>query len=344
MFGILDGHGKYGKEISELISILYPSYLFYLLLDDNCEERKMDINKSILKLIKIQETPKDIKDMFILTYFFNKLEIDFTSNPFITGDQKLLFNQIKESLYYSQNELKNRYQIDTKNSGSTLCSLIILGNILYVINIGDSRAILGTYFSRINKWKTTQLSIDHKPNNPSENRRIIYHNGRVDRFKNQFGEEYGVYRVFGKDDYSYPALAVSRTIGDSDAKRWGVTYEPEIFKYELKDKDKIIILGTDGLWEILSNEEAIEIVGDCFIKEKKCEEAAEILVDKARKKFIDINKENIELKRKKNVLNKEEKEQENKFKRKRTINIDQDKEIYTYIDDITCIVIYLHIK
>ena len=344
IFGILDGHGKYGKEISQLISILYPSYFFYLLLDDNCEERQIDINKTILKLIKIQETPGDVKDMFILRYFFNKLEIDFTTNPFITGNQKILFSQIKESLYYSQNELKNRYHIEIKNSGSTLCSLIFLGHILYVINIGDSRAILGTYFSRVNKWKVKQLTIDHKPNNPNESRRIIYYNGRVDRYKNQFGEEYGVYRVFGKDDFSYPALAVSRAIGDSDATRWGVTYEPEIFKYELKDNDKIIILGTDGLWEILSNEEAIEIVGDCFNNNIKCEEAAEILVDKARKKFIDINKKKRELKMKNNLINKEEKEHESKVKKKKANRTDKDKEIKTFIDDITCIVIYLDIK
>ena len=344
--GVLDGHGKHGKEISQYISILYPSYIFYLLLDDDCNERKMDITKTILKLIKIQESPGDIKDMFILRYFFNKFEIDFSTNPFITGNQKILFNKIYESIYYTQNELKHRYHIEIKNSGSTLCSAIIIGNILYIINIGDSRAILGTYFSRLNKWKTTQLSIDHKPNNPNESKRIISYNGRIDKYKNEFGEEYGPFRVFGKDDYSYPGLSLSRTIGDMDAKKWGVIYEPEFFKYELKEKDKIIILATDGLWEILSNEEVVEIVGECFNKDINCEEAAKILVDKARKKFINNYKEKNELQKKnKNEKENENKENsENKNKKRKNIKAEQKKEIKAIIDDITCIVIYLDIK
>ena len=340
IFGVLDGHGKNGKEISQLISTLYPSYLFYLLLDDNCNERKIDINKTILKLIKIQESPGEIKDMFILRYFFNKFEIDFSTNPFINGNQKILFNQIHEALYYSHNELKHRYNLEIKNSGSTLCSAMIQGNIIYIVNVGDSRAILGTYFSRINRWKTTQLSVDHKPNNPNENKRIISYNGRVDRYKNEFGEEYGVYRVFGKDDLSYPALSISRTIGDSDAKKWGVTFEPELFRYELKENDKIVIIATDGLWQILSNTEAIEIVGECLNNNINCEEAAEMLVDKARKKFINNNKAINEIKKKK--ISKKEETDEYKSKRKK-IN-KTDNEINQFIDDITCIVIYLDIK
>lgn len=68
-FGVSDGHGKYGKEIAKNINILFPSYLFYLLVDDNLSERQLDINKQIIKLVKLQEPPLNIKHMFILTYF-----------------------------------------------------------------------------------------------------------------------------------------------------------------------------------------------------------------------------------------------------------------------------------
>ena len=259
IFSVLDGHGKNGKEISEFVSILYPSYLFYLLLDDNLCEKKIDINKTILKLMKIQESPDNIKDMFILRYIMHKFEIDFSYVPFISGNKNLLFRQIHEALSYSHKDLKKRYDVDIKNSGTTICSTFILGNILYIVNVGDSRAVLGTYFRKVNIWKAKQLSVDHKPNDPKESKRILLYNGRVDKLKNEYGEEYGPYRVFEKENDSiYPGLALSRTIGDDEAKKLGVVLEPDLFKYELKENDKVIIIGTDGLWDILSNEEAIQ--------------------------------------------------------------------------------------
>ena len=336
IFGVADGHGKYGQEISQLISILFPSYFFYILLDDNLNARKMDITKIILKLIKMQEPPKEIKDMFILRYFFNKFEIDFSTIPFINGNRQFLFKTLHETINYCHKELKNRYHIDIKISGTTLCSAMVLGHILYIINVGDSRIILGTYYNRVNKWKITQLSTDHKPNNPNESKRIISHNGRIDRYKNEFGEEYGPYRVFGKDDLNSPGLSISRTVGDEDAKKLGVTYEPELFKYELKYGDKVIIIATDGLWELISNEEAIEIVGECINNNKKSEEAAEILVDKAKQKFINTYKEK-NIKMKNNDITKDEND---KSKKKKIV---KDKTKIS-LDDITCIIIYLDVN
>ena len=339
LFGVCDGHGQNGKEVSNLVSILFPSYLFYILLDDNLIERKLDINNKILKLMKIQESPDEIKNMFLFRYFFNKFEIDFSYIPIITGNQNILFNQIHESLYYSHNELKKRYNIEIENSGTTLCSGFIYGNILYIINVGDSRAVLGTYFNRSNKWKTTQLSVDHKPTSPNENKRIISYNGRVERLKNEFGEEYGVYRVVGREsDSSYPGLSISRSIGDDDAKKLGVVYEPDVFKYELKESDKLLIIGSDGLWEHLSNEEVINIVGNCYTNDIKCEEATNILIEKIQQKIKEKNKN--KNKKDNKILSSNNKKSNKESKEKNEIN----EEIKKNIDNITCIVIYLDVK
>ena len=341
-FGVLDGHGKNGKEISKYTSILFPSYLFYLLLDDNLSERKLDINKEIIKLIKIQESPLNIKQMFILTYFFNKFSIDFSTIPLLSNNQQKLNHIILESIDYSQNALSSKYDIDISLSGTTLCSALILGNILYLINIGDSRAILGTYNSRINKWKTTQLTVDHKPNHPNESRRIIFYNGRIERHKNEFGDEVGPYRVYGKDsDSNSQGLTMSRSIGDLESKKYGVIYDPEIFKYELKENDKVIVIASDGLWDQLKNEEVMEIIGECLNKDLKAKEASEILVEKARKKFVDVNC------RKNKKFNYENVSSENYFYFRNDNNkeINSDKISYknSHIDDITCIVVFLEV-
>ena len=283
---------------------------------------------------------KYIKDMFILRYIMHKFEIDFSYVPFISGNKNLLLHQIHEALSYSHKDLKKRYDVDIKSSGTTLCSAFILGSILYIVNVGDSRAVLGTYFSKVNIWKTKQLSVDHKPKNPKESKRILLHNGRIDKLKNEYGEDYGPYRVFEKEsDSVYPGLATSRTIGDDDAKKLGVVFEPDLFKYELKEKDKVIIIGTDGLWDILSNEEAIQIVGECMDNNKKCQEAAKILVDYATKKVY--KKYNIIIKDSESNSDAEDNQNNKEFMSKNHFNND---EIMKIIDDMTCIVIYLDIK
>ena len=338
-FGVLDGHGKNGKEISKNIGTLFPSYLFYLLLDDNLSFRKMDINKQIYKLIKLEEPPINIKQMFILTYFFNKFELDFNLIPFISKNQPVFNHLILESIYYSQEALKSTFDLDISASGTTLCSGFILGNVLYLINIGDSRAILGTYYSLINKWKTKQLTVDHRPNNPNENRRIISYNGRIDRAKNEFGDEVGPYRIYGREnDANGQGLTMSRSIGDMDSKKYGVIYDPEIFRYELRPNDKVVVVGTDGLWEQLTNEEVIEIVNECLNKDLKAKETAEIIIERARKNFNDENYTSY------TKQDKNDSFEGNYFlKGKREKKVKKNKKI-THIDDITCFVIFLDIK
>ena len=133
---------------------------------------------------------------------------------------------------------------------------------------------------------------------------------------------------------------MSRSIGDMDSKKYGVIYDPEIFRYELKQNDKVVVVGTDGLWEQLTNEEVIEIVNECLNKDLKAKETAEIIIGRARKNFKDENEnESNFTKRSKNdsyegnyFLKSKREKKENKHKK------------ITHIDDITCFVIFLDIK
>ena len=93
---------------------------------------------------------------------------------------------------------------------------------------------------------------------PEEKARIIKAGGLVEQLKDSLGERAGPFRVFkpGKD---YPGLAMSRSIGDSIAKKLGVIAEPGILEYNLNEGVKFIVLGSDGIWEFLSNEEVKDI-------------------------------------------------------------------------------------
>lgn len=350
LFGICDGHGKLGEEISKTVSFLFPAFIYYLLIEDNLNKKKQDINEMIINLFKLEESPKEIKDIFLLRYICDKFKINYNLFPFISGNMNILSHLLYESCYYIQKELTQRYNYDIDYSGTTLCSSFLLGKTLYVSNIGDSRIILGNYNSNLNKWNCKQLSFDHIPTAPEEIKRIMSMNGKVKRIRNELGEEIGPFRVFDKEkDSILPGISMSRSIGDSVAKNLGVIFKPEIFKYDLKRNDKFLIIGSDGFWIYISNEEAIDIIGKYYEDGMKAEESSIKIVEIARDKWIEENKKNPSLfnynNRFKNNENNDKKSKKSSFADYNIIqNYESQKEKTFYYDDITCMIIYLDIK
>ena len=327
-FGIFDGHGKNGYLLSKKLCVLFPAYLLYIIIDDNLLYNKKDLNIETQKLCKVSEPSSDIKDIFILRYFFNKFEIDFDYISFLSNNFSHFFNQIYEAIHYSHNDLKERYKIDISSSGATLCSCFLYKNILYVINLGDSKAIKFAYNSKKNNWSYNQLSFEHKCNNPEEYKRITAKNAKIDKLKNEFGEEYGEdFRIFKEDsDNLHPGLTMSRTIGDEDAKKLGVIYKPDLYKYELISDDRIIIIGSERFWKNFSNDDVMNIVSKCYENGDSCKKATELIVDIAKNKETEIYEKN-------RKLNKENDEKEINFRRKKKL-----------FDDITCVIVYLNVK
>jgi len=125
------------------------------------------------------------------------------------------------------------------------------------------------------------LTKDHKPDDDAERNRILKHKGRVDRLVDETGEQIGPFRIWLK--YAWvPGLAMSRALGDTLAHRVGVTSEPDTYSHELTKSDQYLILATDGVWEFISQDEAISIVSSC----KSPEEACEKLVADAHERWM----------------------------------------------------------
>jgi len=111
----------------------------------------------------------------------------------------------------------------------------------------------------VNYSGSTVISRDHKPSEPEEKERILSSGGRVEAFKNEDNEDVGPLRVWLKDE-DVPGLAMSRSIGDIVSAKVGVISSPEISLYKISKNDKFLILASDGLWEFVSNEQAVQIV------------------------------------------------------------------------------------
>ncbi|XP_021294274.1 protein phosphatase 2C 16-like [Herrania umbratica] len=121
--------------------------------------------------------------------------------------------------------------------GSTAVVALVCSSHIVVANCGDSRAVL------CRGKEAMALSIDHKPNRDDEYARIEASGGKVIQWKG--------HRVFG-------VLAMSRSIGDRYLKPW-IIPEPEVMFIPRAREDECLILASDGLWDVISNEEACEV-------------------------------------------------------------------------------------
>ncbi|PKA58405.1 putative protein phosphatase 2C 34 [Apostasia shenzhenica] len=151
-------------------------------------------------------------------------------------------------------ELEGNPRLDSFNSGTTALSIILQGELMVIANIGDSRAVLATTDAD-RRLVPIQLSVDSKPNLPEEAERISRCNGRVFCLR----DEPGVHRVWLPDEET-PGLAMSRAFGDYSLKDFGIISVPEVSQWLITDRDHFVVLATDGVWDVISNKEAVEIV------------------------------------------------------------------------------------
>ncbi|PRQ38122.1 putative protein-serine/threonine phosphatase [Rosa chinensis] len=151
-------------------------------------------------------------------------------------------------------ELKLHPRIDCYCSGTTAVTLVKQGQDLVIANIGDSRAVLGTR-DEGGSLVAVQLTVDLKPNLPREAERITLCKGRVFALHN----EPDVTRVWLPNSNS-PGLAMARAFGDFCLKDYGLISVPDVSYRRLTEKDEFVVLATDGIWDVLSNKEVVDIV------------------------------------------------------------------------------------
>ncbi|XP_050223613.1 probable protein phosphatase 2C 34 [Mercurialis annua] len=151
-------------------------------------------------------------------------------------------------------ELEQLRKIDTFHSGTTALTIVRQGEVMYIANVGDSRAVLATT-SDDGNLVAVQLTIDFKPNLPQEAERIVQCNGRVFCLN----DEPGVHRIWLPEQES-PGLAMSRAFGDYCVKDYGLISVPEVTQRHITSSDQFVVLATDGVWDVISNQEAVQIV------------------------------------------------------------------------------------
>ena len=227
IFGVLDGHGDFGHYASQFVTRYMINHIKNHPLLKKCGEAQEIYQKLILNGYKI------------IANLFTDADIEIQKEKF-----------------------------DCKNSGTTCVIVIQLEDKIICANTGDSRAILiydNNYNTNLTNTKIYPLSYDCKPDLPNERKRIYECGGTVERALDENDEEGGPYRVWALGE-DYPGLAMSRSIGDMDAKKIGVIPNPQIVEYSINNNSKYMLICSDGVWEFISNEDAMKIGNKFYLR------------------------------------------------------------------------------
>ncbi|KAL7092770.1 hypothetical protein ACP275_11G003200 [Erythranthe tilingii] len=206
---------------------------------------------------------------YISDHMFNHLLRLAQENGMMSED--ILRNATSETENGFLTLVRRAYTIRPTIAAVGSCCLVgvIWKGTLYIANLGDSRAVMG-YLDRSNKIVAEQLTRDHnacmdevrkelKTLHPEDSQILVM--------------KQGVWRVKG-------IIQVSRSIGDAYLKRPEFALDPSfprfhlteplrrpvlradpaIFTRNLQTNDKFVIFASDGLWEHLTNQEAVQLV------------------------------------------------------------------------------------
>ena len=147
------------------------------------------------------------------------------------------------------------------SGGTTAITAFIKGDRMYVANAGDARAVLNR------DGRALRLSHDHKADDEEEKRRIEIGGGKV--------------TPATADDVARvnDSLAIARALGDSREDPL-IIPDPYIREEKLAPGDNFLILACDGVWDVISDQEAVDLIKN----EPDIQKAAEILKNRALEK------------------------------------------------------------
>ncbi|XP_038992461.1 probable protein phosphatase 2C 52 [Hibiscus syriacus] len=256
--GVFDGHGPHGHLVARKVRDALPLKLLSSL--HSCRSRQKGSGQTCFK--GSSEKKSDGGD----------------SEKEVSAEERLssLWREAFMKSYKAMDkELRSHSNLDCFCSGSTAVSIVKQGSDLFMGYIGDSRAVMGSKDSN-DSMVAIQLTVDLKPDLPREAERIKKCKGRVFALQ----DEPEVCRVWLPFDDA-PGLAMARAFGDFCLKEYGVISVPEFSHLILTERDQFIVLASDGVWDVLSNEEVVEIVSSAPSRSS----AARILVDSAAREW-----------------------------------------------------------
>ena len=234
VFGVFDGHG--GKEISQFVSNHFTEEL---IKNKNLEtDLSQALKETFIKMDEIMTTPESIEEIKKYARLSKEAD-DLQSKNEPANSQMAFISQLIGPKDPESNDIYMR-------TGCTACVMSIdeTNKKLYFANAGDSRVVM------CKNGVAYPQSEDHKPEMESEKNRIYKADGWISEG-----------RVKGN-------LNLTRGFGDLEYKQnknlkpeeQMITANPDIKVVDYNKDIEFIIIGCDGIWDCLKNQEASDVV------------------------------------------------------------------------------------
>jgi len=180
----------------------------------------------------------------------------------LLDNQDYVRTAIVESFRKTERELIQLQTDKNREDGSVCISVLIVGNTLWIANLGDSKAVLSRLKDptkpdkdKDSKVLCIRLSTDHQPVLSAEKTRI---------------EKTGAMVIEGRVN---GLLAVSRSFGDPKFKKLGVVAQPDISKVTLTTDCQFMVLACDGIWSVFAPAELVTFTAKAIDEQWEAEKA-----------------------------------------------------------------------
>lgn len=158
------------------------------------------------------------------------------------------------------------------------------GTDILCANVGDTRCVVG-YKDSLGRIKTTELTTAHVARQAAEKARLELAKKVVKPATDSNGNTIGPDRVWVSGTSAWPGLSLSRSIGDTIAHdSAAVLSEPSVYRHRVSpEDDQYLILGSRGLFDLVSPIEAVSMTAS----QPSSKDACEYLLREAVKRWYD---------------------------------------------------------
>eukprot|EP00403_Amphidinium_massartii_P018787 CAMPEP_0178422818 /NCGR_PEP_ID=MMETSP0689_2-20121128/27371_1 /TAXON_ID=160604 /ORGANISM="Amphidinium massartii, Strain CS-259" /LENGTH=558 /DNA_ID=CAMNT_0020044397 /DNA_START=35 /DNA_END=1707 /DNA_ORIENTATION=- len=238
LLAVFDGHGAHGHMVSDFCAQHLPQ-LFLRGLAASLTDTGAGTDRLNAAVWK-----QEVKDAFETTQ---------------EALEEITWQYLVDSGNDESSEECTRFDARSSGTTATLAWLLEDGGAV-LAHVGDSKAVLGvrpreSSIFKKNSWSVRDLTTDHKPIVAEERQRIFKAGAQV---VSQGG---GSYRVRSPGQH-WPALNMTRSLGDLHTHTQGVIATPDVTVNQCMwtpaKEEAILIMASDGLWDVMSGEEAVK--------------------------------------------------------------------------------------